>query len=40
MMEDHLAQSEPVNSFENIDFGSSDGTKDIVAEQDNQEQVR
>lgn len=36
-MEDQVPQ-ESANSFENIDFGSSDANKEIVSEQD-EEQV-
>lgn len=36
-MEDQVSQ-EPVNSFENIDFNSSDGNKEITVEQE-EEQV-
>lgn len=36
-MEDQISQ-EPVNSFENIDFNSSDGNKEITVEQE-EEQV-
>lgn len=39
MMEDQVTQPEPVNSFENIDFRSPDGNKEIVMEQEDQEQV-